>query len=106
MADPACGSEADSASPGWGDVRQAVMTAAEACACAVTSLGLRGEGGGPAAGTAGQAVAVLRDLAGRLRPLAFDEAVIEAERARAADEALAAAGLVPPPRGRHLRAIS
>jgi hypothetical protein len=50
--------------------------------------------------------AELRTLSARLRGLVFDEAVVEAERARAADEALAAAGLVPPPRGRHLRAVS
>ena len=85
--------------PGWAEVRAAVMDAAQACAAAVTALPARGGDRG-AVRTAQQAVLALRDLGGCLRPLAFDEAVIEAERARAADEALAAAGLVPPPRCR------
>lgn len=88
--------------PGWGDVRRAVMSAAEACAAAVAGCA-RGDRG--AVRAAQQAVAALRDAAGCLRPLAFDEAVIEAERERAAEQALAAAGLVPPPR-RHLHAVS
>ena len=54
---------------------------------------------------AGLTAAELRDLSWQLRRLAFNDAVIEQERARAAEEALAAAGLVPPPRGRHLRAV-
>jgi len=47
------------------------------------------------------------DLAAELlRRRSFDEQVIEAERARAADEALAAAGLpVPRPRPPRLRAV-
>lgn len=49
--------------------------------------------------------AELRSLSARLRHLAFSDAVVEAERARAADEALAAAGLAPPPPPRHLRAV-
>jgi hypothetical protein len=70
--------------PDWDlrDAKDAVMRAAEKCADL----------------TSGE----LRILSARLRGLVFDDAVVEAERARAADEALAAAGLVPPPRGRHL----
>ncbi len=57
---------------------------------------------------AGRPAAVLRDLRGEMRRRrSFDEAVIEAERARAADEALAAAGLpVPRPRPPRLRAVT
>jgi hypothetical protein len=52
------------------------------------------------------AVAVLRDLSEAVRRLVFDEAVIEADAARRADEILAAAGLsVPVPRRRRLRAV-
>jgi hypothetical protein len=92
--------------PGWAEVRAAVVRAAEACAAAVAGMSVRGGDRG-AIRTAQEAVAALRDLGGCLRYAAFDEAVVDAERARAADEALAAAGLVPPPRrGGHLHAVS
>ena len=92
--------------PGWGDVRRAVMLAAEICANAAVSLTLRGPAAAHAAMLVRQAADGLRDMSGCLRPLAFDEAVIEAERERAAGEALAAAGLVPLPRRRHLHSVS
>ena len=79
--------------------------AAEVCAIAAVSLTVRGPHGAHAALMVSQAAAGLRDIGAQLRPLAFDEAVIEAERARAAEEALAAAGLAAPPRGRPLRAV-
>lgn len=106
MADPARRSAAGPASPGWGDARQAVIRAAEVCACAAVSLALRGPHGAHAAMMIRQAAEGLRDVSAQLRYLAFDEAVIEAERTRAAGEALAAAGLVPAPRGRHLHVIA
>lgn len=90
--------------PGWGDTRQQVIRAAEACACAA-AMSLRGGGRGPAAVTFGQAVTVLRDLAEVLRSLAFDEAAVEAEARRRAAELVTAAGLAPPPARRHLRAV-
>jgi|HubBroStandDraft_6_1064221.scaffolds.fasta_scaffold00062_2 hypothetical protein len=91
--------------PGWGDVRRAVMMAAEICATAAVSLAVRGPHAVHAAMMVRQSADALRDMGGCLRPLAFDEAVIDAERARAADEALGAAGLLPPPR-RHLRVVT
>ena len=105
MADPARGSAASPAAPGWGDVRQAVMAAAEACAAAAVSLTVHGTHGAHAALMVSQAADGLRDLGAQLRGLAFDEAVIEAEAGRRADEIVAAAGVVPPPRGRRLRAV-
>ena len=91
MADPARGSADSPAAPGWGDVRLRVMA----------ELGrLRDQDGAAAR----DAVAVLRDLTEVVRRLVFDEAVIEADAARRADEILAAAGL-PAPHGRHLRAV-
>jgi hypothetical protein len=88
MADPAR-SAVSPAAPGWRDVRLAVMKALEICD-----------------GSAGDACTLaLRDLAAQLRGLAFDEDLIEQEAARRAEEIMAARGLVPPPRGRHLRAV-
>jgi hypothetical protein len=84
MADPA----RSAASPAKWDLRkasQAVMRAAEMCADLTP--------------------ADLRALSAGLRGLVLDDGIVEQERARAAEEALAAAGLVPPPRGRHLRAV-
>ena len=84
MADPAFRS---AARPGWGlrEAALAVMDAAERCD--------------------GLTAAELLTLNARLRNLVLDDAIVEAERARAAEEALAGAGLVPPPRGQHLRAV-
>jgi hypothetical protein len=92
--------------PGWGELRQAVKDAAEACAVAVAGLCLL-EADPGSVRAAERAVAVLRDLGGCIRPLAFDEAVVEAERAQAATEALTAAGVkVPTPRReRHLHPV-
>jgi hypothetical protein len=84
MADPARRSTASPAR----DLRsaaEAVMRAAERCADLTA--------------------AELRTLSARLRGVVFDDAVAAAERQRGADEALAAAGLVPPPRARRLRAV-
>jgi hypothetical protein len=106
MADPARGSAASPAAPGWGDTRQKVMAAAEVCAVAAVSLAVHGPHGAHAAMMLSQAVDRLRDLSAQMRGLAFDEAVIEAEARRRADEILAAGGPVPAPRARHLRAIS
>jgi hypothetical protein len=83
-----------------------MIIAAEVCAAAAVSVALRGPHGMHAALVVRQAADGLRDISAQLRPLAFDEAVIDAERARAADEALAAAGLLPPPPPRHLRVVS
>lgn len=80
MAVPARRSAAAPAVPEWGEVRAAVTRAAGTC-------------------SPGDA-AVIR------RALAYGEALIEAEAVRRADEILAAAGLVPPPRRRHLHAVS
>jgi hypothetical protein len=92
----------DGQAPGWADVRAAVIDAAQACAAAVAAL----RGGDRSAVRAAElAASALRDLGGCLRPIVFDEAVVEAERERAACDALAAAGLVPPPR-RHLSVVS
>ena len=91
--------------PAWGDVRQAVMIAAEVCATAAVSVAMRGPHGVHAALMIRQCADALRDLSAQLRPLAFDEAVIEAERSRAAEAALAAAGLLAPP-PRHLHSVS
>lgn len=102
----ALGSAAGPGEPGWGDARRTIMWAAELCAAAVTSLSLRGAGAGPAMAAAREATGVLRDLDARLRCLAFDEAVIEAERDRAVGETLAALGIVPAPRERHLHAVT
>jgi hypothetical protein len=95
----------DGPEPAWGEIKQRVASAAESVATAVSGLSLR-SGDGGAVRAVEQAVAAFRDALGCLRPAVLDEAVVEVERARAADEALAAAGLVPPPRGRHLRVVS
>jgi hypothetical protein len=91
--------------PGWGDVRRAVMMAAEICATAAVSLAMRGPHGMHAALVVRQSAEALRDMGAQLRYLAFDEAVVDSERERAAGEALAAAGLVPPA-ARHLHVVS
>jgi hypothetical protein len=87
--------------PGWGDVRRAVMMAAEICATAAVSLAGRGPHGVHAALMIRQCADALRDMGAQLRYVAFDEAVVDAERARA----LADAGLVPPP-APHLHVVS
>jgi hypothetical protein len=94
----------DGHEPGWGEVRQAMMMAAEICATAAVSLAMRGPHGAHAAMLVRQSADALRDLGAQLRYAVFDEAVADAERSRAADDALAAAGLVPP-QARHLRAV-
>lgn len=90
--------------PGWGDVRRAVMRKAEAVADAVAVLCARPADRG-AVRAVEQATAVLRDALGCLRWPVLDEAVVDAERERAAGEALAAAGFVPPAT-RHLHVVS
>jgi hypothetical protein len=85
--------------PGWGDVRRAVMWYAEICATAAVTLAVRGPHGVHAAMVVRQAADGLRDMGAQLRYLAFDEAVADAERARA----LAEAGVVP---ARHLHVVS
>lgn len=96
MAGPARDSADDSpAAPGWGDIRQKVMT----------ELGRLRD---PDGAVARDAVAVLRDLNEAVRRLVFDEAVIEADAARRAGEIMAAAGLAVPAaaaRRRRLRAV-
>jgi len=87
MADPARGSAPGPALPGpvlpgWGYVRLTLMRVLQDCACGCTA----------------ECTAALEDIGVQLRRLAYDEDIIEAERARAAEEALAAAGLAPPPR--------
>jgi hypothetical protein len=81
------------------------MAYAEVCAAAAVVLALRGPHGAHAAQLVSHAAGALRDIAAQLRPLAFDETIIEAERSRAAEEALKAAGLAPLPRPGHLRAV-
>ena len=105
---PECATEGDAGrEPGWGDARRAVMTAAEICAAAAVTLSLRGPHGTHAAMMIRQATEVLRDLSAQLRFPVFSEAVVEAERSRAAEEALRAAGVpVPAPRGAHLHVVS
>jgi len=78
--------------------------AAEICATAAVSLAMRGPHGMHAALVVRQSADALRDMGGQLRYLAFDEAVVDAERARAAGDALAEAGLVPEP-ARHLHVV-
>lgn len=95
----------DGPEPGWGDVRQAMIMAAEICAAAAVSLAVRGPHGVHAALVVRQSADALRDMGAQLRYLTFSEAVVEAERDRAAGDALAAAGVVPPPPARHLRAV-
>lgn len=93
--------------PAWADVRAAVMRAAEVAAVAVTDAMSRPRADWAAVQVAAEAVAELRYLGGCLRPLAFDEAVIDAEAERRAGAILAAAGLVPAGRReRHLHAVS
>jgi len=75
--------------PGWGYVRLTLMRVLQDCACGCTA----------------ECTAALEDIGVQLRRLAYDEDIIEAERARAAEEALAAAGLAPPPRSRRLRVV-
>lgn len=94
----------DGPEPGWGDVRQAMIMAAEICATAAVSLAMRGPHGMHAAIMVRQSADALRDMGAQLRPWAFDEAVVDAERARAAADALADAGVVPPP-ARHLHVV-
>lgn len=91
--------------PEWAEVRQAVMMAAEICATAAVSLAMRGPHGAHAAMMVRQSADAMRDMGAQLRYLTFSEAVVEAERDRAAGDALAAAGVVPPPSPRHLHAV-
>jgi hypothetical protein len=102
--------EACQEKPGWADFRQGVMWYAEICAGAAVAVALRGGPHGMhAALMIRQMADSLRDIglqAAQLRGHELDEAVVEAERARGYHEGLAAAGLVPPPRGRHLRVVS
>jgi hypothetical protein len=101
--------EACHETPGWADFRQKMMVMAEICAGAAVTLALRGPHNMHAALMVHQMADSLRGIslqAAQLRGREFDDAVIEAERSRAVAEALAGAGLVPPPRGRHLRAVT
>lgn len=90
--------------PGWEDVRRAMITAAEACAAAVAEM-CRAPADGRAADRAGSAVAVLRELGAQAGCLAFDDAVIEAERAAAVREFRAAVIAAGPCQYRRLRAV-
>ena len=73
---------------------------AEVCVSAAVALAMRGPHGVHAALAVRQAADALRDAAARLRYPAFNEAVVDAERSGAAEEARAAHGLAPalPPR--------
>lgn len=106
MAGSAVRYEGAPGSPPWGDVRQALLMWGEVCAAAAVALAMRGPHGVHAALAVREAAGALRDLSAQLRPVAFDEAVVEAERSRAAGEALTAAGLMPPQRPRHLHSVS
>jgi anti-sigma-K factor RskA len=105
---PAQQHEADGpGAPSWDDIRRAVMVATEVCATAFVTLALRGPHGAHTAAMASQAVAALRDIGAQLTVLHdrdFNEATVQLERARAAAEALAAAG-IPQPRPPHLHAV-
>ena len=92
--------------PSWEDIRQGAMTATELCAAAVISMALRGPRDTRGAAVASQAVTALRDLTAAIREWRFDEAVVEAERVRAAAEALTAAGIPPPRPHPDLRIVS
>ena len=95
--------------PDWGGVKQVVMSHAEAVADAVMALLLRGCDS-DAVRAVEHAVMAFREAAACLRYPMLDEAVIEAERSRAYEDGLAAAGLVPPQvppqRARHLHSVS
>ena len=103
-----CATESQSESarePSWSDVRQRVLGYAEMCAAAAVTLALRPHGT-HAAAMARQLTEAVRDLGAQLRFPVFSETVIEAERSRAAEEALRAAGVsVPAPRGSHLHLV-
>ena len=109
MASSAVRYEGAPGSPPWGDVKQAVMDRAQAVADAVAALLARGAGRDEVR-AAEEAVLAFRDAAACMRYPMLDEAVIEAHRRRAAADALAAAGLVPPQsppqRPRHLHVVS
>jgi hypothetical protein len=81
---PAAG-RTDPTAPGWADVRHALVTEARACALAVTELA-RKPGDKGALEMAGLTLRVLEDLGVIARRWEVDEAVIEAERARAFEE--------------------
>jgi hypothetical protein len=104
MADPAQGSADSPAEPAWGDARRLVMMYAEVCASAAVMVALHGPHAAHAVMALRQATDALRDIGAQWRYPALDEAVVEVERSRAAREALAAAGVVPPGT-RHLRAL-
>lgn len=89
----------------WDDARQAVMAHVAACSAALARLSLRGDRA--AAAELHIQNVLLRDLRDRLTQMCdreFNEAVVEAERDRAAADALAAAG-IPQPRPPHLHAV-
>lgn len=71
--------------PGWADVRRALITEARACALAVQELA-RDPASEPAREMAALILSVLQDLGVIARRWEVDEAVIEAERARAFEE--------------------
>lgn len=71
--------------PGWADVRHALAAEARACALAVAGLA-RDPGSGAALEMAALTLSVLQDLGVIARRWEVDEAVIEAERARAFED--------------------
>ena len=74
--------KSDPMSPGWADVQHAIIAAAQACALAVEELVRRPEDGA-AVFMADLTRGCLEDLAEMGRRWVLDEAVMEAERARA-----------------------
>lgn len=94
----------DSQEPAWHEARRALLRSAEVCAAAAASLALRGGRGTAAAALIRQAIAVMQEAADAVRYAVYDEGLAEAAQARAAGEALGAAGLVPP-QGRHLHPV-
>jgi len=93
--------------PSWADVRQAAMTQVERCAAALARLSLRGDR--PVLAELHTQNVLLRDLCAQLTELhdqEFSEAVAELDRARAAAEALTAAGIPTPRPHPDLRVVS
>ena len=74
--------KSDPMSPGWADVQHAIISAAQACALAVEELARRPDDGA-AVFMADLTRGCLEDLAEMGRRWVLDEAVLEAERARA-----------------------
>lgn len=79
----------DPRASGWAGAQRAMASAAQACSLAVTELTSR-PGEAAALEMTRLCLAVLENLGDTVRRLSFDEAVMEAERARAYAEGVAA----------------